>query len=143
MKTKATKATKTEASAKANGATGTKVTSRPDPLHNLLDLDDLDNDDDIFSADFKKSGKVQRDDYEEDTEGEDEPVAPRKQARGKGRQAKLTEDVDMKDFDPDDDFVVPDDDAAELKRLGVAAVFQPGASLDTIVSFIREAVALG
>ena len=37
----------------------------------------------------------------------------------------------------------PDDDAAELKRLGVAAVFQPGASLDAIVSFIREAVAAG
>src|ERR1700716_3492915 len=37
--------------------------------------------------------------------------------------------------------IVPDDDAAELKRLGVAAVFQPGASLDAIVNFIREAVA--
>ncbi len=38
--------------------------------------------------------------------------------------------------------IVPDDDAAELKRLGVAAVFQPGASLDAIVHFIREAVAV-
>ena len=36
--------------------------------------------------------------------------------------------------------IVPDDDAEELKRLGVAAVFQPGASLDAIVNFIRGAV---
>src|SRR5215468_2814971 len=37
--------------------------------------------------------------------------------------------------------IVPDEDAEELKRLGVAAVFQPGASLDSIVQFIRSAVA--
>jgi methylmalonyl-CoA mutase, C-terminal domain len=36
--------------------------------------------------------------------------------------------------------IVPDDDAEELKKLGVAAVFQPGASLDAIVNFIRGAV---
>src|SRR3954467_11666077 len=36
--------------------------------------------------------------------------------------------------------IIPDDDAEELKRQGVAAVFQPGASLDGIVTFIREAV---
>jgi methylmalonyl-CoA mutase C-terminal domain/subunit len=33
--------------------------------------------------------------------------------------------------------IIPDDDAIELKRLGVAAVFQPGASLEGIVEFIR------
>jgi len=33
----------------------------------------------------------------------------------------------------------PDEDAAALKRDGVAAVFQPGASLESIVAFIREA----
>jgi methylmalonyl-CoA mutase C-terminal domain/subunit len=37
--------------------------------------------------------------------------------------------------------IVPDEDAAELKRQGVAEVFQPGASLDSIVDFIRLAVA--
>lgn len=37
--------------------------------------------------------------------------------------------------------IVPDEDAKELKRQGVAAVFQPGASLDSIVQFIRSAVA--
>ena len=36
--------------------------------------------------------------------------------------------------------IIPDEDAQELKRQGVAAVFQPGASLEAIVSFIREAV---
>ena len=34
--------------------------------------------------------------------------------------------------------IIPDEDAAELKRLGVAGIFQPGASLDSIVQFIRE-----
>jgi methylmalonyl-CoA mutase, C-terminal domain len=37
--------------------------------------------------------------------------------------------------------IVPDEDADELKKQGVAAVFQPGASLDSIVQFIRSAVA--
>jgi len=33
--------------------------------------------------------------------------------------------------------IIPDRDAAELKQLGVDAVFQPGASLESIVSFIN------
>ena len=37
--------------------------------------------------------------------------------------------------------IVPDQDAEALKRQGVAAVFQPGASLDGIVAFIRSSVA--
>ncbi len=36
--------------------------------------------------------------------------------------------------------IVPDEDAEQLKRLGVAAVFQPGSSLDQIVEFIRRSV---
>lgn len=35
--------------------------------------------------------------------------------------------------------IIPDDDARELERQGVAAVFQPGASLETIVSSVRQA----
>jgi methylmalonyl-CoA mutase C-terminal domain/subunit len=35
---------------------------------------------------------------------------------------------------------IPDEDALELKRLGVAEVFQPGASLEKIVDFIRASV---
>ena len=34
--------------------------------------------------------------------------------------------------------IIPDQDAEALKRGGVAAVFQPGASLDGIVDFIRS-----
>lgn len=33
--------------------------------------------------------------------------------------------------------IIPDEDAADLKRLGVAEVFQPGAPLEGIIHFIR------
>jgi methylmalonyl-CoA mutase C-terminal domain/subunit len=36
--------------------------------------------------------------------------------------------------------IIPDEDAEALKQQGVAAVFQPGASLDAIVEFIRSRV---
>lgn len=36
--------------------------------------------------------------------------------------------------------IIPDEDAAELKKRGVAAVFQPGASLEGIIDFIRSSV---
>ncbi len=36
--------------------------------------------------------------------------------------------------------IIPDEDAAQLKQQGVAAVFQPGASLEQIVEFIRSSV---
>lgn len=36
--------------------------------------------------------------------------------------------------------IVPDEDAAQLKKAGVAAVYQPGSSLDKIVEFIRGSV---
>ena len=36
--------------------------------------------------------------------------------------------------------IIPDQDAEALKRDGVAGVFQPGASLDSIVNFIRSSV---
>ena len=36
--------------------------------------------------------------------------------------------------------IVPDEDAAKLKKLGVAEVFQPGASLERIIHFIRDSV---
>jgi methylmalonyl-CoA mutase C-terminal domain/subunit len=37
--------------------------------------------------------------------------------------------------------IVPDEDAEQLKSLGVAAVFQPGSSLEAIVEFIRSSIA--
>jgi len=36
--------------------------------------------------------------------------------------------------------IIPDEDAAQLKQIGVSEVFQPGASLDSIVAFIHENV---
>src|SRR5258708_22010580 len=57
------------------------------------------------------------------------------------RVMNLLREKDMMDVKVIVGGIVPDEDAAELKRLGVAAVFQPGASLDAIVSFIRETVA--
>jgi methylmalonyl-CoA mutase C-terminal domain/subunit len=38
--------------------------------------------------------------------------------------------------------IIPDEDARELERQGVTRVFQPGASLDTIVACVREAAGL-
>jgi methylmalonyl-CoA mutase C-terminal domain/subunit len=35
---------------------------------------------------------------------------------------------------------IPSDDVPELKKLGVAAVFTPGSSTQSIIDFIREAV---
>ena len=36
--------------------------------------------------------------------------------------------------------IIPNEDAAELKKLGVAEVFQPGASLEKIIRFLRDSV---
>ncbi|MFQ5828350.1 MAG: cobalamin B12-binding domain-containing protein [Candidatus Methylomirabilia bacterium] len=36
--------------------------------------------------------------------------------------------------------VVPDEDATELKQAGVAEVFPPGSTLDSIVHFIRKSM---
>ncbi len=36
--------------------------------------------------------------------------------------------------------IIPDEDAEQLKKQGVAAVFQPGASLEEIVEFLRHSV---
>lgn len=34
--------------------------------------------------------------------------------------------------------IIPDDDEEELKELGVSEVFGPGASMDEMISFVRE-----
>jgi methylmalonyl-CoA mutase C-terminal domain/subunit len=36
--------------------------------------------------------------------------------------------------------IIPDSDIPQMKALGVAEIFQPGASLDHIVEFIRARV---
>jgi len=56
------------------------------------------------------------------------------------RVMDLLREKDMLDVKVIVGGIVPDEDAAVLKQHGVAAVFQPGASLDTIVDFIRKSV---
>ena len=56
------------------------------------------------------------------------------------RVIELLREKDMGDVKLIVGGIVPDEDAARLKEQGVAAVFQPGASLDAIVNFIRGAV---
>jgi methylmalonyl-CoA mutase C-terminal domain/subunit len=53
---------------------------------------------------------------------------------------QLLREKDMTDVKVVVGGIIPDEDAEALKKDGVAAVFQPGASLDAIVTFIREAV---
>jgi methylmalonyl-CoA mutase, C-terminal domain len=53
---------------------------------------------------------------------------------------RLLREKEMEDVKVIIGGIVPDADAAALKQQGVAAVFQPGASLDSIVQFIRSAV---
>jgi methylmalonyl-CoA mutase C-terminal domain/subunit len=54
------------------------------------------------------------------------------------RVLRLLREKDMADVRVIVGGIVPDEDAKALKQQGVAAVFQPGASLDAIVRFIRE-----
>src|SRR6201987_4536816 len=56
------------------------------------------------------------------------------------RVMDLLREKDMTDVKVVVGGIIPDEDAGELKRQGVAEVFQPGASLDAIISFIRESV---
>jgi methylmalonyl-CoA mutase C-terminal domain/subunit len=53
----------------------------------------------------------------------------------------LLREQDMADVKVIVGGIIPDEDAETLKKSGVAAVFQPGASLEGIVEFIRSAVA--
>ncbi|KAL9083087.1 MAG: hypothetical protein Q9165_008666 [Trypethelium subeluteriae] len=87
----------------------------------LLDLigddDDPEAGDDVFNAEFKKAGKGLGDDYEE-SEEKKTPTKPKRLSGGKGKQKTISndddfepgEDLDMKDVDPDEDFLVPDND---------------------------------
>ncbi|MDX2154674.1 MAG: cobalamin B12-binding domain-containing protein [Bryobacteraceae bacterium] len=56
------------------------------------------------------------------------------------RVLTLLREKDMEDVLVVVGGTIPDEDAERLRRQGVAAVFQPGASLDEIVMFIRSSV---
>jgi len=57
------------------------------------------------------------------------------------RVMQLLRENDMTDVKVVVGGTIPDQDAAVLKQIGVAAVFQPGSSLEQIVGFIRSATA--
>ena len=59
------------------------------------------------------------------------------------RVIELLRERDMSDVRVIVGGIVPDEDAEALKQQGVAAVFQPGASLSGIVDFIRRNVGEG
>ncbi len=54
------------------------------------------------------------------------------------RVMKLLEEREMDDVQVVLGGIIPDEDIAAMKRIGVAAVFQPGTSLESIITFIRE-----
>ena len=56
------------------------------------------------------------------------------------RVMELLKEKEMTDVKVIVGGIVPDEDAAQLKRAGVAAVYQPGSSLEKIVEFIRGSV---
>jgi methylmalonyl-CoA mutase C-terminal domain/subunit len=56
------------------------------------------------------------------------------------RVMELLREKDMTDVIVVLGGIIPGDDVAELKNMGVAEVFQPGASLERIVHFIRKTV---
>ena len=55
------------------------------------------------------------------------------------RIMELLRDREMTDVKVIVGGIIPDEDAKELERNGVFRVFRPGASLETIVSCVREA----
>ena len=56
------------------------------------------------------------------------------------RVMQLLRERDMSDVRVIVGGIVPDEDAEALKRQGVAAVFQPGTPMDSIIEFIRANV---
>ena len=54
------------------------------------------------------------------------------------RVMKLLEEREMDDVQVVLGGIIPDEDIDAMKRIGVAAVFQPGTSLESIITFIRE-----
>ncbi|KAM3082624.1 DNA replication factor C complex subunit Rfc1 [Clarireedia jacksonii] len=87
----------------------------PTTYKELKDEDDFtfldDKDDDIFAADVKKTGRRKDDGYVE-VESDDEVLPKPKKviSKSKPELAKKDMDVEMKDADDEDAFVMPDDE---------------------------------
>jgi replication factor C subunit 1 len=70
-----------------------------------------DEDDDIFAADVKKSGRRKDDGYVEiDSDDEVLPKPKKVTSKSQPESAKKDMDVEMKDADDEDAFIVPDDE---------------------------------
>lgn len=121
---KSTKSAKTNGSKATPNGRGSARSAKTKKSYADLDADDFpdddleDNADDVFKSNAA-TGQRLGDDYEEGTDDEDDkPIVPKKREVGKQKKLKdheqddydPDEDVDMKDTNPDDDFVVPDDD---------------------------------
>ncbi|KAK4506807.1 hypothetical protein PRZ48_000540 [Zasmidium cellare] len=120
-----TQATPQKNASKTNGskATPTRGSARAKKTTNYADLadddfpdDDLeDNADDLFKS-GAAVGRRMGDDYEEATDEDDKPIVPKKKASAKQKKVKDEDDfepdgdVDMKDVNDEDHFIVPDDD---------------------------------
>jgi replication factor C subunit 1 len=94
---------------------GTNGKSKTFVKHETMDnnLEDMDNDDDVFAADFKKGSR--NDDYEE-SDPDDVVLAPtRTGVRGRGKQTKAAAKKQESSDDEDDNFVVTDSDEKPVK----------------------------
>lgn len=87
----------------------------------LEEKEEEDGKDDVFSAEFKDTGKGLGDDYREDDEDKEIEVVPKRVSRSKAKQTNFEDegeddnevqedDVDMQDVNPEDDSLEPDED---------------------------------
>ncbi|KAK3699205.1 DNA replication factor C complex subunit Rfc1 [Vermiconidia calcicola] len=115
------KTTPKKRGAAANGVSSTRSSARKTKGTSYVELDENDFPDDDLEDEaednFKAEVKVGRragDGYKEESEDEDDkPLVPKKKGQMKIKDEEdfePEEDVDMKDVNADDDFVVPDDD---------------------------------
>lgn len=88
-----------------------------DASHGKAHEEEEDGKDNVFAAEYKGTGKV-LDDYEEGDD-DDVKIAPKRRTVGKPKPVMIADDrddfdpagdVDMKDVEPEDDFLDPDDD---------------------------------
>ncbi|KAK5175679.1 DNA replication factor C complex subunit Rfc1 [Saxophila tyrrhenica] len=107
----------------ANGTTSarssarkTKNTSYVEVDENDFPDDDMDDAEDNFKAEAKRGARA-GDDYKEESEDDEKPLVPKRKGQKKLKEEDeddfapdADEDVDMKDVDGENDFVVPDDD---------------------------------
>lgn len=107
---------KTKAAASTKSPAKPIKSEDPPPSTDDLKAEDFPDDDldDVFTAEHKKG-----DQPADDSDG----MPPRRRAAAEGKQTKIKDeddsasDVDMKDTNPDDDFVAPDDDEMIVEDL--------------------------